>query len=69
MGPFASAVCDFISELPYTNAVSYARLWQKQAFFIFSCDAETTPGTSESTYHIPYVWIQRTRHFTAALPL
>ena len=55
MRPFASAVCDVILELPYsTSTVSYARLWQKHAYFIFfPNDTDTTPDKSESTYHTP----------------
>ena len=32
---FASAVCDCTFELPYTNTVSYERLRQEHAYFIY----------------------------------
>ena len=53
MGTLVSAVCEFIFELLYASAVSYARVWQKHPYLIFSYDTETTPDTSESTCHTP----------------
>ena len=44
MAPNDAFVTSFF-QIPYTSAVSYARLWQKHAFHLFWDDAETAPDT------------------------
>ena len=59
-----SSVCYLISQLPYTSAVSYARLWQKHAFFFVRYGDRTR---HEITDHMNTTGIKQQQH--VLLPL
>ena len=50
---FASSVCDFIFELPYTSVESYARLYVKIRFFFFRMVRRPHVHIS---YHVPGIY-------------
>ena len=50
---FASSVCDFIFELPYTSVESYARLYVKQGFIYFRMVRRRHVHIS---YHVPGIY-------------